>query len=152
MGAPRTFPIMITGRTKHYISLCGEHMSVENMNSAIAAVQEQFNVAITEFAVAGIRSGTLFGHKWFVSCDDTIDSEKLIEAIDEQLKNLNDDYRTERGHGLKELQIEVMPLSYFHRYLEKKGKLGGQNKFPRVLKKHQMEEFEELIQDIRNGG
>lgn len=144
--------IVITGRTKHYISLCGEHMSVENMNSAIAAVQEQFNVAITEFAVAGIRSGTLFGHKWFVSCDDKIDSEKLIEAIDEQLKKLNDDYRTERAHGLKELQIDVMPLSFFHRYLEKKGKLGGQNKFPRVLKKHQMEEFEELIQTIRNGG
>ncbi|HOY95778.1 MAG TPA: GH3 auxin-responsive promoter family protein [Catalimonadaceae bacterium] len=144
--------IMITGRTKHYISLCGEHMSVENMNSAIAAVQEQFNVAITEFAVAGIRSGTLFGHKWFVSCDDVIDSQKLIEAIDQQLKNLNDDYSTERGHGLKELQIEVVPLSYFHRYLEKKGKLGGQNKFPRVLKKHQMEEFEELIRSLKSGG
>jgi hypothetical protein len=141
--------IVITGRTKHYISLCGEHMSVENMNSAIAAVQEKFNVTITEFAVSGIRSGTLFGHKWFVSCDEPVDNQKLIGEIDNQLKVLNDDYRTERGHVLKEIKIEVVPLSYFHQYLEMKGKMGGQNKFPRVLKKHQMEEFEELIARLK---
>jgi len=141
--------IVITGRTKHYISLCGEHLSVDNMNQAISAVQEKFNVTITEFAVSGIRSGTMFGHKWFVSCDDSVDASKLIEAIDIHLKRLNDDYAVERQHALKELTIEVIPLSYFYSYMESKGKIGGQNKFPRVLKKHQLEEFEELIHTLK---
>jgi hypothetical protein len=137
--------IIITGRTKHYLSLCGEHLSVENMNSAIAQVQEEFNVTITEFAVAGVKSGTLFGHKWFISCDEEVDGKELIKAIDEKLKILNDDYRVERTHALREISGEVLPLAYFHKYLELKGKIGGQNKFPRVLKLHQVEEFESLI-------
>lgn len=142
--------IIITGRTKHYLSLCGEHMSVENMNGAIADVQEKFNVTITEFAVAGIRSGSLFGHKWFVSCDEPVDEKELLKAIDQKLKDLNDDYATERGHALREISIEVLPLSIFHDYLKQKGKIGGQSKFPRVLKNNQLEEFEKLVSQYRN--
>ncbi len=142
--------IIITGRTKHYISLCGEHLSVENMNSAIAQVQEEFNVTITEFAVAGIRSGNLFGHKWFISCDEEVDPKELTKAIDEKLKIINDDYRVERTHALREISGSVLPLSYFYKYMEMKGKIGGQNKFPRVLKLHQVEEFEHLIDSLRN--
>lgn len=141
--------IIITGRTKHYLSFCGEHLSVENMNSAIALVQNEFNVTITEFAVAGIKSGSLFGHRWFVSCDEEVDSKALIKAIDEKLKILNDDYRVERTHALREITGEVYPLSYFHKFLEMKGKIGGQNKFPRVLKSHQVEEFDHLIQKLK---
>jgi hypothetical protein len=141
--------IVITGRTKHYISLCGEHLSVENMNKAIAMVQDDFNITITEFAVTGIKSGTLFGHQWFVSCDEPVDEVALIKAIDDKLKILNDDYAVERGHGLKEIKGQVLPLSFFHKYLEKKGKIGGSHKFPRVLKNHQVEEFENLIQELR---
>ena len=140
--------IIITGRTKHFISLCGEHLSVENMNKAISRVQERFNVVIPEFAVSGINSGTLFGHQWFLACDDKVNATQLVEAIDEQLKELNDDYATERTHALKEITGKVLPLSYFHKYLEMKGKIGGSHKFPRVLKKHQVEEFEVLINQL----
>jgi REP element-mobilizing transposase RayT len=45
--------IIITGRTKHFISLCGEHLSVENINRAIELLQEEFNVEIREFTVHG---------------------------------------------------------------------------------------------------
>lgn len=139
--------IIITGRTKHFISLCGEHLSVENMNRAVAMVQEEFNVTITEFAVAGVKSGSLFGHKWFVGCDGKVDEKTLISAIDQKLKILNDDYATERNHALREISGVILPVSYFHAYLEKKGKIGGQNKFPRVLKSHQLAEFEQLIEE-----
>jgi hypothetical protein len=142
--------IIISGRTKHYLSLCGEHLSVENMNSAISQVQEEFNVTITEFAVAGVRSGNLFGHKWFISCDEEADSKELTKAIDQKLKIINDDYRVERTHALREITGMVLPLSYFYKYMEMKGKIGGQNKFPRVLKLHQVEEFEQLIETLRN--
>jgi len=139
--------IVITGRTRHFMSLCGEHLSVENMNSAISIVQKEFNVIITEFAVAGIKSGTLFGHKWYVACNDKIDEKELGLAIDRELKSLNDDYKTERGHALREIQIQVLPLSVFHGFLAKKGKLGGQSKFPRVLRNAQMAEFEDFIKE-----
>ena len=48
--------IVITGRTKHFLSLCGEHLSVDNMNKAIELVANDFNINIPEFAVAGIPS------------------------------------------------------------------------------------------------
>lgn len=142
--------IVITGRTKHYISLCGEHLSVENMNRAVSMVQDRFNVSIPEFAVAGIKSGTLFGHHWYFACDEPVDAQAVIKAIDENLKTLNDDYRVERAHALSDITGEVLPLSFFHKYMEKKGKIGGQNKFPRVLKKHQLEDFENLITELKN--
>ncbi|HRH36286.1 MAG TPA: GH3 auxin-responsive promoter family protein, partial [Catalimonadaceae bacterium] len=140
--------IIITGRTKHYISLCGEHLSVENMNRAISEVQEEFNISIPEFAVAGITENNRFGHQWYLGTDDPMDAEKLVAAIDEKLKVLNDDYATERAHALKSIKGKVYPHSYFLKYLETKGKLGGSHKFPRVLKAHQIEEFEKLIQNL----
>jgi len=139
--------IIISGRTKHYISLCGEHLSVENMNKAISMVQNDFNVTITEFTVTGIRSGTLFGHQWYISCDDPVDGNALIKAIDDILKILNDDYAVERSHVLREIKCKVLPLSIFHKYLASKGKIGGSHKFPRVLKNQQVDEFEKIIND-----
>jgi len=127
------------------MSLCGEHLSVENMNSAISRIQKEFNVSIPEFTVCGIRSGSLFGHQWYLACDDHADKEKLAEALDRELKILNDDYRTERGHALKELKVEIHPLSAFHAFLAMKGKVGGQSKFPRVMRKEQQSEFESFL-------
>ncbi len=51
--------IIITGRTKHFLSLCGEHLSVDNMNKAIELVSNELNINIPEFAVAGIPHQTL---------------------------------------------------------------------------------------------
>lgn len=141
--------IIITGRTKHFLSLCGEHLSVENMNKAVSALQESFNVDIKEFSVAGIRSDTLFGHKWFLACDQPVDKEKLSKALDDKLRQLNDDYHTERNHALRGFEVEILPLAWFHEFLEMQGKIGGQNKFPRVLKTARLEEFETLIRKNR---
>src|SRR5688500_2968746 len=88
--------IVITGRTKHFLSLCGEHLSVDNMNKAIELVSNEFNITIPEFAVAGIPHQSLFAHHWFVGTDDTIDNTLLKEKLDEHLKKLNDDYAVER--------------------------------------------------------
>jgi hypothetical protein len=139
--------IIITGRTRHFLSLCGEHLSVENMNAAIAGIQNEFNISITEFTVSGIRSGSLFGHQWYLACDDAVDENKLRDSLDRELKNLNDDYRTERAHALREVKITLLPLAAFHGFLEKKGKIGGQSKFPRVMRREQLEEFESFIRN-----
>ena len=137
--------IIITGRTKHFLSLCGEHLSQDNMNRAIELVVNDFNIDIKEFSVAGIPYGSLFAHKWYIGTDDAIDPNALKEKIDEHLKTLNDDYRVERIAALKEVLVEILPTSVFYEWMEQKGKMGGQNKFPRVMKNKPLAEWEEFL-------
>ena len=142
--------IVITGRTKHFLNLCGEHLSVENMNMAVKMAEDQLNVEIREFAVAGVKHGSMFAHKWFIGTDSEVDSSALRERIDENLNVLNDDYRVERIAAIRDVIVEVLPCSVFYDYLRMKGKEGAQNKFPRVLKKQQLEEWEEYIAGKKN--
>jgi hypothetical protein len=133
--------IVITGRTKHFLNLCGEHLSVDNMNKAIELVSKEMNISIPEFTVAGIPHASLFAHQWYVGTDDAVDKVLLKERLDFYLKSLNDDYAVERSAALKEVFVEVYPLRVFYEWMEWKGKAGGQNKFPRVMKKTQLEEW-----------
>jgi GH3 auxin-responsive promoter len=137
--------IVITGRTKHFLSLVGEHLSVDNMNKAIEVVASDLNIYIPEFTVAGVPHGTFFAHQWYVACDDKIDETVLKEHIDARLKELNDDYDVERRHALKDIMVKVLPESTFMKFLESKGKVGGQNKFPRVLKGRSLEEWQQFL-------
>jgi hypothetical protein len=137
--------IIITGRTKHFLSLCGEHLSVDNMNKAIELVSNELNITIPEYAVAGIPHQTLFAHHWFIGTDDPVDANKLKERIDHHLKVLNDDYAVERSAALRDVMVDVLPLSKFYDWMESKGKVGGQNKFPRVMKNAQLEEWIKFI-------
>lgn len=137
--------IIITGRTKHFLSLCGEHLSVDNMNKAIELVSNEFNIVIPEFTVAGIHHNSLFAHHWYVGTDDSIDCEKLKVRLDHHLKILNDDYAVERSAALKEVFVDVLPVSKFYQWMEVKGKIGGQHKFPRVLKNSQLTEWQQFI-------
>lgn len=137
--------IIITGRTKHFLSLCGEHLSVDNMNKAIELVSSEMNVTIPEFTVAGIPHQTLFAHHWFIGTDDKVDANVLKDRIDHHLKVLNDDYAVERSAALKDVVVEVLPLHKFYDWMESKGKVGGQNKFPRVMKSTQLDEWIKFI-------
>jgi hypothetical protein len=138
--------ILITGRTKHFLSLCGEHLSMDNMNRAIELVAEELNLNIREFTVLGLPDGTLFRHHWFVGTDDQVQPEQLIERIDAFLKDLNDDYITERQHALKRVDCTVISPKLFYDWLRDQGKEGGQNKFPRVLKGEKMEDWLAYLQ------
>ena len=137
--------IIITGRTKHYLSICGEHLSVDNMNKAIQAVSQELNISIKEFAVAGIPYQSMFAHKWYIGSDDVVDNDLLKLKLDDHLKRLNDDYKTERLEAIKDIFINVLPTAAFYDWMKKNGKEGGQNKFPRVLKKNKLDDWEEYI-------
>ena len=138
--------IIITGRTKHFLSLCGEHLSVDNMTEAIHKLSTELNVPIKEFTVSGTVNGSNFGHHWFLGMDNPpIDKETMLTKLDEYLKALNDDYAVERRHALQNLQIEVIPSSKFYEWMEQKGKLGSQNKFPRVLQNKNYTEWVEFL-------
>ena len=126
--------IILTGRTKQFLSLCGEHLSQDNMNRAIKMLQDEFNILIPEFSVSGIHHGSLFAHKWYLGTDNTIDPFVAAAKLDEYLCLLNDDYRVERGDAIREVTAEVIPLQMFYDFLKATGKEGGAHKFPRVLK------------------
>ncbi len=138
--------IVITGRTKHFLSLCGEHLSVDNMNQAIKIVSDKLNISIKEFTVAGIPHEGFFAHKWYIGeCSGLpVDNNLIRKVLDETLKSLNDDYAVERTAALKEVFVEVLDESIFYEWMRHQGKIGGQYKFPRVLNgKHK--EWEHFI-------
>ncbi|TRX49843.1 GH3 auxin-responsive promoter family protein [Fulvivirga sp. M361] len=137
--------IIITGRTKHFLSLCGEHLSVDNMNKAIEVVADDLNINIPEFTVAGIPHQSLFAHHWYIGTDDTVNEAELGLKLDNVIKQLNDDYAVEREAALKEVFVSVLPVATFYKYMESKGKVGGQNKFPRVIKDTQLQDWRSFL-------
>lgn len=141
--------IRITGRTKHFLSLCGEHLSVENMNRAVELMCNEMNITVKEFTVAGIKHSSMFAHKWFLGTDDDLNPEAAREIIDNNLKTLNDDYRVERIAAIKDVIVEVLPTIVFYQWMRDHGKEGAQNKFPRVLKTKQLADWEAYIADFK---
>jgi hypothetical protein len=111
------------------------------MNAAIEIVAEKFDLDIKEFTVAGIPFGSLFAHHWFIGTDNPVDEHEVKLELDQTLKVLNDDYRVERTAALKEIIVDIMPSNIFYKWLKVQGKEGGQNKFPRVLKNKQLENW-----------
>ena len=139
--------IAIVGRTKQFLSLCGEHLSIDNMNKAIDTVSKKMNITIREFAVAGFKYDNLFAHQWYIGCDnENVDNEQLKELLDKTLCQLNDDYEVERTSALRELFVEVLPGNAFLNYLKSKGKEGAMNKFPRVLKGPQLQDWKQYLE------
>ena len=137
--------IVITGRTKHYLSLVGEHLSVDNMNKAIQLAGEEMNICIPEFTVAGVPFGNFFAHHWYVACNDQVNAEQLRITIDTKLKELNDDYAIERNSALKTVLLDVLTEQQFMDFMTAKGKIGGQHKFPRVLKGKMLEDWQRFL-------
>lgn len=137
--------IIITGRTKHFLSICGEHLSIDNMNQAIKNTEELLNISIGEFTVSGVKSGSHFAHKWYIGCKTDIDISLLEDTLDQQLMLVNDDYKAERGAMLQKLQIKTIPNELFIRWQRAIGKLNGQSKIPRVMNSEKFQDWEHFI-------
>ena len=126
--------ITVSGRTKHFLSVTGEHLSVDNMNKAIELVSNKLGFVCKEFTVHAEKDGNQFIHVWYIGCDKIVDALQLKSSLDDKLMELNDDYRTERGYALKDIRVITVPNDMFYNFLRQRGKAGGQVKFPRVLK------------------
>jgi hypothetical protein len=140
--------IKITGRTKHFLSLCGEHLSVDNMNRAIELVADEYDTVFEEFTVSGIPYEGFFAHEWYIACDDAAirtKEKEIKEKLDLTLKVLNDDYAVERSAALKNVVVHLIPTHLFIDWMREKGKEGAQNKFPRVLKKELLQDWQSFV-------
>lgn len=125
--------IKITGRIKHYLSLCGEHLSVDNMNQALSQVSDSMGCHFPEFTVKGYHRNGTYGHVWHIACNESIDAAELKRQLDAALCRVNDDYAVERKHVLTAMEVHVLPEALFLDFMDYRGKIGGQSKFPRVM-------------------
>ncbi len=141
--------IVITGRTKHFLSICGEHLSLDNMSRAIEMLEHDLNVEVGEFTVSGVPYEKMFAHRWYIGCDADLDPVLARNKIDEFLKILNDDYRVERGEAIRDVFVDVLPTKVFSDWMKRKGKEGGANKFPRVMKANLHNEWQEFLKEYQ---
>jgi hypothetical protein len=137
--------IIVSGRTKHFLSLCGEHLSVDNMNSAIKLTADELKININEYSVIGVPYAGLFAHHWYIGVDVDVNETLVKEKLDGYLKQVNDDYATERKHALKDIMVTLLPNQTFIDFLASRNKLGGQSKFPRVLKGKHLNEWQAFL-------
>lgn len=134
--------IRITGRTKHFLSICGEHLSVDNMNTAITMLSDHIGEPINEFTVKGSSKGGKHSHHWYIACDKKgLNESELAVLLDGYLSAINDDYATERKHALKEITVKLLTHDTFIAWMQEQGKFGSQNKFPRVLSDNKYAEW-----------
>ncbi|MFA6259876.1 MAG: GH3 auxin-responsive promoter family protein [Bacteroidia bacterium] len=131
------YRIVVTGRIKHFISAFGEHVIVEEVEHAILTVAANQNIRITEFTVAPQVSppeGGLPYHEWFVEFEKApVSLETFAQEVDEVLQQKNIYYRDLiAGKILRTLVIRALPQNSFINYMRTQGKLGGQNKVPRL--------------------
>ena len=130
------YRIIVTGRTKHFISAFGEHVIAEEVESAMKEVIQTDCLEVTEFHVAPqvTPAEGLPHHEWFVEFKSTPASlEKTEEALDKILQDKNSYYRDLlEGGVLSRLRISYVEPGGFVKFMKSRGKLGGQNKIPRL--------------------
>ena len=131
------YKIMVTGRIKHFISAFGEHVIGEEVEHAILSVANQEGVEITEFTVApqvNAENGELPYHEWFVEfAKAPKDLTAFSKKVDAELQKKNIYYYDLiEGGILQMLKIRSLKKDAFVNYMKAEGKLGGQNKVPRL--------------------
>ncbi len=132
----KPYRLVVTGRIKHYISAFGEHVIGEEVEQAMLQAAQQTGAKITEYTVAPmVDAGTeLPYHEWLVEFEQPpADMQYLAQLLDEQMQALNIYYKDLiTGSVLQPLKITPLQKGAFIDYMKSQGKLGGQNKVPRL--------------------
>jgi hypothetical protein len=132
------YRVIVSGRIKHYISAFGEHVIGKEVETALQEAGAAFNeVRVNEFTVAPNitpAEGGLPYHQWLIEFENAPkDLEQFASAIDKRLQEQNSYYKDLiQGKVLQPLKIMTLPKGAFNNYMKSIGKLGGQNKLPRL--------------------
>ncbi|PRY53178.1 GH3 auxin-responsive promoter [Arcticibacter pallidicorallinus] len=131
------YRIVVTGRIKHYISAFGEHVIGEEVESALLEAAAESHLEITEFTVAPQvtpSAGELPYHEWFIEfASQPDDLVAFSKQVDEAMQKKNIYYfDLIKGNILQPLVIRCLIKGAFQQYMKSEGKLGGQNKVPRL--------------------
>lgn len=146
------YRIRISGRTKHFINAFGEEVIVENAEKAIQTAAEATNATITNFTAAPVYFGdskSKGSHEWVIEFKTfPSDQEQFKQLLDSTLREINSDYDAKRYKdlALSSPIIHFATEGIFEKWLKNKGKLGGQNKVPRLSNTREyMEEVLKLL-------
>ncbi len=131
------YKLIVSGRVKHYISAFGEHVIGKEVEEAILKVASEHKISIVEFTVApqvNPKDRSAPFHEWFVEFNIVPeDMNKFAREVDEEMCKQNIYYEDLiKGNILQPLKIRPMQKDAFREYMKSQGKLGGQNKVPRL--------------------
>ena len=149
------FRVRLTGRTKHYINVFGEELVVENAEKAIERTCRELSVEVSDFTAGPIymKQGLSGGHEWIVEFVKPLEHcPEFADRLDAHLKALNSDYEAKRHKdmALSPPLVHFAPPGTFHRWMRGRGKLGGQNKVPRLANDRvYLEQILPMIRDDR---
>ena len=136
------YRIVVTGRVKHFISAFGEHVIGEEVEGALLKAADAENIKITEFTVAPkiSQDGEKSCHEWFIEFENLpVNMKQFARRVDENLRKKNIYYDDLiKGNILHTLTISVIQKNGFINYMKSIGKLGGQNKVPRLSNDRQI--------------
>lgn len=146
------YRIKISGRTKHFINAFGEELMIENAESAIARTCTETGAIISDFTAAPVYFETSQKgcHEWVIEFETAPqDLEKFTILLDENLKAVNSDYEAKRYKdlALQKPVVHQAPSGTFYKWMKKRGKLGGQNKVPRLA--NNREYIDDILQDLK---
>ena len=131
------YRIRITGRTRNFINTFGEELIVDNAEKAISIACEKCHAHVTEYTAGPVfqTDKQTGAHEWLIEFEtEPSDLAFFTNVLDNALKSLNSDYEAKRYHDmvLEEPLIRIVPKGTFYTWMKSKGKLGGQNKVPRL--------------------
>tara|TARA_R110001592_G_scaffold63268_2_gene193657 strand:+ start:1121 stop:2620 length:1500 start_codon:yes stop_codon:yes gene_type:complete len=131
------YRIVVSGRIKHFTSAFGEHVIGEEVDYALQKATDELKIEVNEYHVApqvNPPEGGIAYHEWFIEfTSENIDLNTFANKIDIILQNKNSYYKDLRvGEMLSELKITPLKPNAFNDYMKSIGKLGGQNKLPRL--------------------
>lgn len=132
--------VLVTGRLSYFLSAFGEHLTGEEIESAIAEAARNMLAEISEFSVGAIfpngshaRGRHLYVVEFPGLAPDATSLESFAAAIDADLFKRNDDYRAHRSFGLDAPEVLAVRHGAFNAWMKHRGQLGGQHKVPRVI-------------------
>ncbi|MFI5195925.1 MAG: GH3 auxin-responsive promoter family protein [Chitinophagales bacterium] len=142
------FRIKVTGRLKHFINAFGEEVIVDNADNAIAIACAETGAIVSDYSAAPVyMTGQTNGaHEWIIEFDHLpVSLERFTTLLDKSLQAINSDYEAKRykDMALRMPIVHQMPAGGFKRWLKDKGKLGGQNKIPRLS--NERKHLEEML-------
>ncbi len=147
----KPYRVIVSGRIKHFTSAFGEHVIAKEVEAAMSEATKEFNFQIAEFTVApqiNPKEGLPY-HEWFIEFEKEPESlTKLSAFLDRRLQEQNSYYKDLiEGNILKPLVISTVKKEGFQQYMKSIGKLGGQNKIPRLANDRKIaDELEKLQQ------
>lgn len=146
----KPYRVIVSGRIKHFISAFGEHVIAKEVEQAMQEATRGTNVRITEFTVAPQitpEGEQLPYHEWFIEFEkEPEDLDAFASALDRSLQKQNSYYfDLIEGKILQRLKIKKIPTNGFQKYMKSIGKLGGQNKLPRLSNDRKIAEVLEKL-------